>query len=119
MDLHLPRGLPARHAHFLCLLAARPSLTRADYQRLLCVAYATAKRDLAELAATGLILPLGSTRTRRYALSPLALLPKSTQRRSRDEAEPVQTLFSAGSPASDPHIVRITVGTFSVASHNA
>src|SRR5207245_1348727 len=35
MQIFLPRGLAARQAQFLCLLAARPSLTRADYQRLL------------------------------------------------------------------------------------
>jgi len=74
MTLHLPRGLPARQTQFLCLLAARPSLTCADYRRLIAVSYRTAKRDLAELRAAGLVYPLGHACSRRYALGPAALI---------------------------------------------
>jgi len=74
MTLYLPRGLPARQTRFLCLLAVRPSLTRADYQRLMAVSPNTAKREVAQLVAERLIVPFGTTRTRRYGLSPLALI---------------------------------------------
>lgn len=77
MDLHLPRGLPPRQTRFLCLLAARPSLTRADYQRLLNVSHNTAHRDLAQLVRARLITPRGTATTRRYALGPAAILPSS------------------------------------------
>lgn len=109
MDIHLPRGLPARQTRFVCLLAARPSLTRADYQRLLRVSYATAKRDLADLVAAGLVLPLGRTRTRRYALSPLALRPALVPRDASD-----QRLISDGSTDANPAQVRITIDLISV-----
>ena len=59
MTLHLPRGLPRRQAQFLCLLAARPSLTRADYQTLLHVGQRTAKNDLAQLRDARLLRALG------------------------------------------------------------
>jgi hypothetical protein len=74
VDMRLPRGLPTRQANFICLLVDRPSLTRADYQRLIGVSYATAKRHLAELCALGWIDSHGTTRSRRYSLNP-ALLP--------------------------------------------
>jgi len=74
MTLHLPRGLPRRQAQFLCLLAVRPSLTRADYQRLLLVGQRTAKQDLAQLRGARLILPLGRGRDSRYTLGPAALI---------------------------------------------
>jgi hypothetical protein len=79
MDLYLPRGLPARYAQFLCVLSTRPSLTRRDYQLLLKVGPVTAKHDLAELASAGLIVPLGSTRSRRYALNPKVSKPSEKQ----------------------------------------
>ena len=75
MALFLPRGLPARQTRFLCLLAARPSLTRADYQRLLQASHNTAKRELTDPVAARLVFPFGGARTRRCALSPLTLLP--------------------------------------------
>jgi hypothetical protein len=75
MDIHIPRGLPSRQTRFLCLLAARPSLTRADYQRLIEVSHNTAQRDLAELLAAGLVLRAGRGPRCRYGLGPKALIP--------------------------------------------
>jgi hypothetical protein len=68
MNLHVPRGLPTRQSQFLCLLAARPSLTRADYQRLVAVSHNVAQKDLAELLRSGLVRRLGRGRDCRYAL---------------------------------------------------
>jgi Fic family protein len=65
MTINLPLGLPARQAQFLCLPTARPSLTRADYQRLIGVSHNTAQRDLAELAAAHLVREIGKARGRR------------------------------------------------------
>ncbi|HLY66672.1 MAG TPA: hypothetical protein VKU60_14145 [Chloroflexota bacterium] len=111
MDLHLPRGLPSRQARFLCLLTARPTLNRADYQRLIAVSYVTAKRDLAQLTAAHLIIPVGRTRTRRYALSPLTLLPSGAGRRID---VPEKGLMCAGSSGSDLGTVSITIEALSV-----
>jgi hypothetical protein len=87
MYIYLPRGLPPRHAQFLLLLAVRTSLTRADYQRLIGVSHATAKRDLASLAADGLLLPLGTARARRYTLGPaVAVRPNLTDTPPDDPA---------------------------------
>ena len=69
MTLTLPAGLLPRHARFLMLLAARTSLTRADYQRLLAVSQWTAKQDLARLTRAGLLTAHGLSRTRRYTLA--------------------------------------------------
>ncbi|HLQ33894.1 MAG TPA: hypothetical protein VK457_14510 [Chloroflexota bacterium] len=74
MQLHLPRGLPYRQTHFLCILAQRPSLTRADYQRCARISHNTARKDLAELAAAGLVRPVGHARSRRYTLQPHLLV---------------------------------------------
>jgi hypothetical protein len=87
MTLTLPSGLPARHAHFLILLAAQPSLTRRDYQRLVGVSQPTAKRDLTLLANQRLIVPLGRSSARRYALGPGALVSRADPKPSRDDPE--------------------------------
>ncbi|MBV8429626.1 MAG: hypothetical protein JO244_00565, partial [Solirubrobacterales bacterium] len=69
MDILLPPGLPARQTQFLCVLATRPSLTRADYQRLVGISVKTAKADIADLIGQDLVVPIGAGRTRRYAPS--------------------------------------------------
>ena len=107
MTLYLPRGLSARQTRFLCLLAARPSLTRADYQRLRRVSHNTAKRELTELVATRLVLSFSGTRTRRYALSPLTLLPPP-------DSGPVVGPYLAGSPAQEPPPIGITIDPISL-----
>jgi hypothetical protein len=89
MDILVPPGLPARQTHFLCLLAARPSLTRADYQRLVGISHKTAKADIANLVAQDLVVPIGAGRTRRYA--------------------PSSTLFGARLPVTDRPLIRITI----------
>ena len=109
MTLHLPRGLPRRQAQFLCLLAARPSLTRADYQRqrLLQVSHNTAKRELTELVAARLVLPFAGTRTRCCALSPLTLLPPP-------DSGPGAGPYLGGSPAQEPPPIGITTDPISL-----
>ena len=110
MFLHLPRGLPERQTRFLCLLAARPSLTRADYQRLLAVTECTAKRDLAELMSAGLVLRFGSTRNRRCGLNPRALLPPTV-------TDPDLSSKLTGSPGEDPAHIRIAIDPLSGQRH--
>ena len=107
MTLFLPRGLPARQTRFLCLLAARPSLTRADYQRLLQVSHNTAKRELTELLAARLVLPFGGTRTRRYAPSPLTHLPPP-------DSGPGSGPYLGGSPGQEPPPIGITIDPISL-----
>lgn len=111
MDIYLPRGLPARQARFLCLLAIRPSLTRADYQRLMPVSYSTAKRDLAQLFAAGLIIRIGRTSMRRYALSPLTLLPLRALSR---EAVAAADSDVSRTPGSSPDHVCISIDPMSI-----
>ncbi|HLY65427.1 MAG TPA: hypothetical protein VKU60_07830 [Chloroflexota bacterium] len=111
MDLHIPRGLPSRQARFLCLLAARPSLSRADYERLIDVSYTTAKRDLAQLTLTGLIVGFGHTRMRRYALSPLALIPPNSCEATN---ETDKGRIKPGSSGSHPNTIRISIDPISV-----
>jgi DeoR/GlpR family transcriptional regulator of sugar metabolism len=65
----LPPGLMRRQAYFLSLLAAHPSLTRRDYQKLAGISHTTASQDLAELLAAGLIVRHGSARSCRYSLA--------------------------------------------------
>ena len=66
---HIPRGLMDRQARLLSMLAVRPSLTRAGYQKLAGLTRGTAHKDLQELVAAGLIERLGSSRSARYALA--------------------------------------------------
>jgi len=114
MTLFLPRGLPARQTRFLCLLVARPSLTRADYQRLLQVSHNTAKRELTELVAARLVLPFGGARTRRYALSPLTLLPLPDSRLPTLDSGPGSGPYLAGSPGQEPPPIGITIDPISL-----
>jgi len=65
----LPPGLMRRQAYFLSLLSAQPSLTRRDYEKLAGISHTTARQDLAELVAAGLILRHGSARSCRYSLA--------------------------------------------------
>lgn len=65
----MPLGLMRRQAYFLNLLASLPSRTRRDYQKLAGISDTTARKDLAELAATHLIVRHGSARACRYSLA--------------------------------------------------
>jgi len=65
----LPRGLPKRWATFLLKLSIAPSLDRLDYQALNAVSHTTAKHDLAELRAAGLIVRSGRGRGTRYSVN--------------------------------------------------
>ena len=105
MTLHLPRGLPRRQAQFLCLLAARPSLTRADYQRLLHVGQRTAKNDLAQLRDARLLRALGLGRDRRYSLGPAALI--TPRMMSPNDPEQAPQLHRASVPFRDTFPVNI------------
>src|SRR6185437_11365644 len=109
MDLYLPRGLPARQTQFLCVLATRPSLTRRDYQLLLEVGYITAKRELAGLVAARLIVPLGTTRSRRYALDSAVLRAPEAPK-----TEPDPATEAAGLTGHHPDCVRIEMQPLSV-----
>lgn len=104
MDLYLPRTLSSRQTQFLCLLAARTSLSRADYQRLMRVSLNTAKRDLADLLAARLVLALGATSGRRYILGQRALDPGSNNGRTQ-----------VGRSDPPPPQVRITVDPLVIA----
>ena len=64
----LPRGLPKRQARFLLHLAQTSSLDRHDYQALTGASHSTARRDLAELLAVGLVRRSGVGRATRYSL---------------------------------------------------
>ncbi|HEY8693543.1 MAG TPA: helix-turn-helix transcriptional regulator [Chloroflexota bacterium] len=65
----LPRGMPGRQVRLLRQLALTPSLTRLDYQTLVGISHTTAKQDLTELLAAGLIDRYGRGRSCRYSLS--------------------------------------------------
>ena len=80
MALFLPRGLPARQTRFLCLLAAR------------------------------LVLSFSGTRTRRYALSPLTLLPPT-------DSGPGSGPYLGRSPAQEPPPIGITIDPISLQRH--
>jgi predicted HTH transcriptional regulator len=62
-------GLLRRQAAFLRLLALHPSLTRAEYQAIAGISYNTARADLADLSARGLIARVGASSATRYALT--------------------------------------------------
>ncbi|GEM_PF-3103777 len=64
----LPRGLPKRCATFLLHLSVAPSLQRVDYQVLTGVSHTTAKRELSDMLAAGLIVRAGRGRATRYSL---------------------------------------------------
>ncbi|MBV9121308.1 MAG: hypothetical protein JOZ39_11430 [Chloroflexi bacterium] len=105
MVLHLPAGLLPRHTHLLCLLAVEPGLTRADYQRYCGVSFPTAKRDLADLARRGLVMPCGSARARCYSLGPAARLTGSyTPDPSR--VDPYSSQSAPDSWTNDPNLRR-------------
>lgn len=105
MDILLPPGLPARQTQFLCLLAARPSLTRADYQHLAGISPRTAKRDLTDLVDRGLVLPIGGGRTRRYALHPTTRVPANGP-------------LAASSPVPDQSLIRVTIEPLTVTTRS-
>ncbi|HEY8691646.1 MAG TPA: hypothetical protein VIR57_02795, partial [Chloroflexota bacterium] len=78
------------------------------------VSHNTAKRELTELVAARLVLPFGGARTRRYALSPLTLLPLPDSRLPTLDSGPGSGPYLAGSPGQEPSLVGITIDPISL-----
>lgn len=96
----IPPGLIRRQAYLLVYLERHSSITRPIYQVLAGIAHTTARRDLHELVAAGLIVRLGSTRSARYAIAPHS--------RSTSSQVAPQLLHNSADLSSNPHPQKIS-----------
>lgn len=78
-------GLNPRQSQVLGLLRQQRRITTAEFQRITAASRATAKRDLEDLVAKGLLLPAGAGRGAFYRLAPERLINGSNGSRGPEE----------------------------------